>query len=57
MQLVQFQCQIEGSLFYYPAQNSQYAKAVVSQCPVCGSELIETTGRVLSNPEWTDQGF
>lgn len=43
--LIQFQCQREGTLFYYQHQNARYARALVRKCPICGSSRVETTGR------------
>lgn len=44
--LYQFQCQKEGTLFYYQTTGSrQTARAVVHRCPVCGSKRTDTTGR------------
>jgi hypothetical protein len=42
--LVQFQCAAEGSLFYYQ-HTPQGARNVITQCPVCGSGRVRTTGR------------
>jgi len=44
--LVQFQCDKEGTLFYYQTglTPSNYS-TVVDRCPVCGSKCINPTGR------------
>lgn len=47
--LFQFQCQKEGTLFYYQSGFS-YAgslSGIIRRCPICGSRRIETTGRVF----------
>ncbi len=41
--LIQFQCQKEGTLFYY--QSSIQNAFFVTHCPVCGSSRTEPTGR------------
>ena len=41
--LWQFQCQREGTLFYY--QHSTKPSHMVERCPVCGSSRVELTGR------------
>lgn len=41
--LWQFQCQREGTLFYY--QHSMKPSHIVGRCPVCGSSRIALTGR------------
>ena len=43
--LIQFQCQEEGSLFYYQ-HTLGYARMLVEFCPVCGSWPAMPTGRV-----------
>lgn len=47
--LIQFQCQREGSIFYYQTSidlpcNRQF----VCRCPICGSKRIEETGRTFT---------
>ena len=53
--LVQFQCQREGTLFYYQ-HTRQGARGIVSRCPVCGSKRIVATWRefdaVDENKAW-----
>lgn len=46
MPLHQFQCQAEGTLFYYQHGFNPIPSHLVSNCPVCGCEDVETTGRV-----------
>lgn len=41
--LIQFQCQKEGTLFYY--QSSKIGLPFDWKCPLCGSKRIEQTGR------------
>lgn len=41
--LVQFQCQKEGTLFYY--QSGMKRQPFVQYCPVCKSSRTEPTGR------------
>ena len=43
-QLIQFQCQKEGSIFYYQ-HDRQTARSIVGHCPVCGSKRVKETGR------------
>ena len=42
--LIQFQCQKEGTLFYYQ-HDRQTARSLVNHCPVCGSKRVQETGR------------
>lgn len=42
--LWQFQCQREGTVFYY--QHGFNPSHIVQSCPVCGSKRIELTGRI-----------
>lgn len=47
--LIQFQCQHDGSIFYYQTSikvpsNRQF----VCRCPLCGSKRIEETGRTFA---------
>ena len=44
VRLMQFQCQKEGTLFYYQHEERQCAY-LVSHCPVCGSKRVKATGR------------
>jgi hypothetical protein len=44
--LVQFQCQKEGSLFYYQHIDVRMARYLARHCPVCGSKRIRATGRI-----------
>jgi hypothetical protein len=46
MALYQFQCQKEGSIFYYQHGATRPPTHVVGHCPVCGSKRVEPTGRV-----------
>lgn len=41
--LIQFQCQREGTLFYY--QSSMKRLPWVMRCPLCGSKRTDETGR------------
>jgi hypothetical protein len=41
--LIQFQCEREGTLFYY--QTSLMRVPWQMRCPVCGSKRVEQTGR------------
>jgi Zn finger protein HypA/HybF involved in hydrogenase expression len=41
--LIQFQCEREGTLFYY--QSNRVNVCVVARCPVCGSTRVNETGR------------
>jgi len=41
--LIQYQCQKEGSLFYY--QTGVKSPHFISHCPICGSTRVEMTGR------------
>lgn len=43
--LIQFQCQREGTLFYY--QTGVMNPGFVRQCPLCGSTRVDRTGRVF----------
>lgn len=43
--LVQFQCQKEGTLFYYQTDRIGSLSHIVEYCPVCGSKRIDVTGR------------
>lgn len=45
--LVQFQCEAEGTLFYYQ-HTRQGARTIVDRCPVCGSTKVAATGRTYS---------
>jgi hypothetical protein len=47
--LFQFQCQREGTLFYYQS-GMQYASSLffVGRCPVCGSKRVQPTGRTFT---------
>ena len=45
--MVQFQCQAQGELFYYQ-HTSQYARVLVTRCPVCGSKRVKPTGRLFT---------
>lgn len=47
MRLYQYQCQRDGTLFYYQTglQVRSNRMSVVSCCPVCRSNRIEETGR------------
>ena len=38
--LFQFQCQREGTLFYYQHGNTGAAGALVNRCPVCGCKRV-----------------
>ena len=44
--LFQFQCQRDGTLFYY--QTADRKPAVVGWCPVCGSTRVQPTWRIYS---------
>ena len=44
--LHQFQCQKEGTLFYYQHGNPWSPNYLIEHCPVCGSKRVEPTGRV-----------
>ena len=46
--LWQFQCQKEGSIFYYQHGSRQSARYLVSHCPICGSKKVGLTGLVYS---------
>lgn len=46
VKLVQFQCEREGTLFYYQHQ-PRGAAAVVKCCPICGSKRVTPTGRTF----------
>lgn len=39
--LVQFQCEKEGTLFYYQHESVQRARTIVARCPVCGSTRVK----------------
>ena len=39
--LYQFQCQKEGTLFYYQHGCASSATMLVERCPVCGSRRVE----------------
>jgi hypothetical protein len=41
--LIQFQCQKEGTLFYY--QHIGSGRHLVRFCPLCGSKRVAVTGR------------
>ena len=43
--LIQFQCNKEGTLFYYQAQSEQYALPIITSCPACRSIRVAPTGR------------
>lgn len=43
--LIQYQCQREGSLFYY--QTAVLRPSFIDHCPVCGSRRVRATGRVF----------
>lgn len=43
--LIQYQCQREGTLFYY--QSSMVRPSFDWRCPLCGSKRIEPTGRTF----------
>jgi hypothetical protein len=46
--LYQFQCQREGTLFYYqhdPRATPNTLLYIVDRCPVCGSRRVKLTGR------------
>jgi hypothetical protein len=42
--LFQFQCDKEGTLFYYQHGSLQTARAIINRCPVCGSKRVKATG-------------
>lgn len=44
-EMIQFQCQREGSIFYVQHASAQCARVLVTHCPVCGSKRVEETGR------------
>ena len=44
--LHQFQCQTEGTLFYYRHQGKLPAH-IVEFCPVCGAKDVGPTGRTF----------
>ena len=46
MRLVQFQCQKEGTLFYY--QTGVMSPYFITRCPMCGSRRISMTGRTFA---------
>lgn len=43
-QLIQMQCQREGTLFYY--QTVLRTSTLPERCPMCGSKRVMPTGRV-----------
>ena len=45
MKLCQYQCNTEGSLFYYQHGSSPVPTHIVEHCPVCGSKGVALTGR------------
>lgn len=52
--LVQFQCEREGTLFYY--QNAEHGRTLdvtkmVEYCPLCGSKRVSATGRTYAMVE------
>lgn len=47
--MIQFQCQREGTLFYY--QTSVRDPSFIGHCPVCGSKCVEPTGRKFNAVE------
>ena len=44
--LYQYQCQEEGTLFYYQERNPWTPHHLVDFCPVCGTADVAPTGRV-----------
>lgn len=56
--LYQFQCQKEGTLFYYQHGNSPLPSHLITHCPICGSKRVELTGREYQeldetlDPDW-----
>ena len=49
MALRQFQCEREGTLFYYQTDLVGSVSGIVSFCPVCGSKRVDETGRRYPN--------
>lgn len=45
MRLYQYQCDAEGSLFYYQHESKPIPSHIVEHCPVCGSKGVALTGR------------
>ena len=45
MSLHQFQCQKEGTLFYYQHGFTSVPSHLVTFCPLCGHDYVEPTGR------------
>ena len=45
MKLCQYQCNAEGSLFYYQHGSNPVPTHIVEHCPVCGSKGVALTGR------------
>ena len=43
--LWQFQCQREGSLFYFQHVSGNTARLMVTRCPICGSKRVKITDR------------
>ena len=46
--LYQFQCQKEGSLFYYQ-HGSTHTPHFIRYCPLCGSSRVEPTGQTFKD--------
>lgn len=51
--LIQYQCQKEGSLFYY--QSGVRQPYFINRCPICGSSRVQPTGREYPKINETDQ--
>ena len=43
--LYQYQCQKEGSIFYYQHGMKPLPSHIIEFCPVCGNGEVEVTGR------------
>ena len=54
IELIQFQCQKDGTLFYYQ-HDRQTARSIVEFCPVCRAKQVKETGRSYSPIE--ESGF
>lgn len=46
--MYQFQCEKEGTLFYYQHGSRQAARALITHCPVCWSDRVNATGRIYA---------
>ncbi len=52
MALLQYQCQKEGDLFYHQQDTSAGTHTgLITFCPVCGTQMVEPTGRRYANLE------